>query len=241
MIAWLAAGAPFPPVESARTSPNGLLAASRDLDADQLADAYGRGIFPWYSSGEPVLWWSPNPRMVLVPGELHVSHSLRKRLRAAHRSTDEQIVVDRDFAAVMRACAAPRGDSDGTWITPEVQHAYVDLHRRGNAHSVEVRRGDELLGGLYGVAFGRMFYGESMFTRAVDRSKIALVSLVQILLHEGVAMIDCQQATSHLKSLGARPIGRKVFCAHVAQATKLQPIDWSSWSGRALNYLLEGF
>ena len=239
MIAWLAAGAPFPPVESARASPNGLLAASADISAPRLADAYARGIFPWYSRGEPVLWWSPDPRMILVPTELHVSRSLRKRLRAASRSTEETVVVDRDFEAVIRACGQTR--SEGTWITPELRRAYVDLHRRGEAHSVEVRRGDDLVAGLYGVALGRMFYGESMFTRAPDRSKIALATLVQILLREDVAMIDCQQATSHLGSLGGRPIAREAFCAHVAEAVRLEPIDWSYWTGRPLNDLLEGF
>jgi leucyl/phenylalanyl-tRNA--protein transferase len=239
MIAWLAAGAPFPPVESARRSPNGLLAASAEISAPRLVEAYRRGIFPWYSRGEPVLWWSPDPRMILVPGEFHVARSLRKRLRAACRSTDERIVVDADFEAVIRACAESR--PEGTWITPEVRTAYLDLHRRGAAHSVEVRSDGELLGGLYGVALGRMFYGESMFARATDRSKIALATLVQILLREDVAMIDCQQATSHLGSLGGHPIARAAFCAHVAKAVELAPIEWSNWTGRPLNDLLEGF
>jgi leucyl/phenylalanyl-tRNA--protein transferase len=241
MIPWLAAGAPFPSVESARKSPNGLLAASEELDADRLVEAYRHGIFPWYSRGEPVLWWSPDPRMILVPDELHVSHSLRKRLRATARSNAEEVVVDRDFEAVILACGNSRAAEGGTWITPEVRRAYVDLHRRGLAHSVEVRLGDELLAGLYGVALGRMFYGESMFTRATDRSKTALVTLVQIMLEEGVPMIDCQQATSHLRSLGGRPIARARFCDQVAISSEQRSIDWSSWAGRSLNHLLEGF
>jgi len=241
MIEWLATGAAFPPVTTALTTPNGLLAASHDLTPERLLQAYQHGIFPWYSAGEPVLWWSPDPRMVLIPQEFRAAHSLRKTLRALSRSTEEVVVVDRDFEAVMWACAAPRDLAGGTWITSAVRHAYVALHRQGRAHSVEVRRGDELLGGLYGVSLGRMFFGESMFTRATDRSKVALAALVQILLRESVPMIDCQQETSHLASLGGRPIPRAQFCGALEPAVRAEPIDWSVWSGKPLNALLEAY
>jgi len=241
MISWLVAGAPFPPVESALDTPNGLLAASRHLDAQRLAEAYALGIFPWYSPGDPVLWWCPDPRMVLVPAEFHVSRSLRKRLRATAHSSREQVLVDRDFGEVIAACGDTRAANEGTWITPEIRRAYAALHARDLAHSIEVRRGDELIGGLYGVSLGRMFYGESMFTREPDRSKIALATLVQIMLRENVPVIDCQQASSHLRSLGGRQISRAVFCDHVANAVRRDPIDWSNWTRGPLNELLAGY
>ena len=239
MIPLLAAGDPFPPVEAALREPDGLLAATRQLDPQRLEQAYRLGIFPWYSDGQPVLWWSPDPRMVLEPAAFHVTRSLRKRLRAAAQDESERIVVDEDFDAVMRACAAPRGVERGTWITGAVRRAYVALHRAGMAHSVEVRRDGELIAGLYGVSIGRMFFGESMFTRAPDRSKTALAVLVRIMLAEGVSMIDCQQATAHLSSLGAAPIPRRDFVRRLAIAASGPPIDWSRWCGRPLNSLLE--
>lgn len=239
MIPWLRPGQPFPPVDAALRYPNGLLCATDDLTAERLVDAYERGIFPWYSDDEPVLWWSPDPRMVLHTNELKVSRSLGKQLRRLGRGEAEFAVsLDRAFERVMRACSAPRPGQDGTWITEPMVAAYVELHRRGLAHSVEVWRGDMLVGGLYGVALGRMFYGESMFARVTDASKIALVCLVRLLLGEEVAVIDCQQNTSHLASLGAREIARRKFCAHVAAAVRQQPIAWSAYAGRALNRLL---
>jgi leucyl/phenylalanyl-tRNA--protein transferase len=241
MIPWLRPGAPFPAVDSALEYPNGLLAASGELTPQRLIDAYRQGIFPWYSEGEPVLWWSPQPRMVLFATQFVVSRSLRKRLRVLARGGPPSLRIDSAFEQVMRACAAPRSDQEGTWITESMVEAYVELHRRGLAHSVELWDGENLLGGLYGVCLGRMFYGESMFARATDASKIALATLVRILLAEGVAMIDCQQATEHLASLGGREISRAAFCAHVAQASQSEPIDWSTYTTGPLNRLLEAY
>ncbi len=238
MIPWLEPGDPLPPVERALHSPNGLLAASRHLDEERLLQAYRRGIFPWYSEGEPVLWWSPDPRMVLFTDELRVSRSLRKRARALARDAQTEVAVDRDFAAVMRACAEPRPDQDGTWITAEMIATYTRLHRRGGAHSIEVWSQDECVGGLYGIALGRMFFGESMFSRTTDASKLALVALVALLRREGCPVIDCQQKTSHLASLGAREIRRSEFCALVAGAVDAPPIDWSRYVDRPINELL---
>jgi leucyl/phenylalanyl-tRNA--protein transferase len=239
MIPWLEPGDPFPPVEAALTRPNGLLAAGADLTAERLLVAYRRGIFPWYSQGEPVLWWSPDPRMVLFTGEFRIARSLRKRLRAAARGELGELRVDTAFEAVMRACAEPRPGQDGTWITGPMLQAYAELHRRGHAHSIELWCDGRLAGGLYGVAIGRMFYGESMFARSPDASKIALAALVRILLSEGVAMIDCQQNTRHLASLGAREIPRADFVAHVVQATRQPPIDWSRYTAGTANPLLD--
>jgi leucyl/phenylalanyl-tRNA---protein transferase len=213
MIPWLRSGTPFPPVEAALADPNGLLAASTELTPARLLDAYRQGIFPWYSAGQPVLWWSPDPRMVLYVDEFRISRSLRKTVR---RGTFE-IRVDSAFRAVIEACAAvPRPDQDGTWITPAVVAAYCALHARGFAHSVETWRDGELAGGLYGVAIGRMFFGESMFARATDASKVALVHLIALLRERGVPLVDCQQETRHLASFGARPIGRREFAERVA-------------------------
>lgn len=241
MIAWLRPGDPFPPVESALAHPNGLLAASGDLAVDRLIDAYRRGIFPWYAEGEPVLWWCPDPRMVLFTDEFRVARSLRKKLRAVARSDAWRVTCDAAFETVMRACAAPRPGQDGTWITEAMVRAYVALHRRDLAHSIEVWRDDELVAGLYGVALGRMFYGESMFTRATDGSKIALAALVKLLQDEQVPVIDCQQNTEHLASLGAREIARADFCAQVAVATQRAPVDWSTYRAGPLNRLLGSY
>ncbi len=207
MLHWLQPGAPFPPVSAALTEPNGLLAAGGDLSSARLLDAYRHGIFPWFSRGQPVLWWSPDPRMVLFPPELKVRRSLRKTLR----NREYEIRADTAFRAVMLACAEPRAGQDGTWITQEMIAAYCELHEQGAAHSVEMWLGGELAGGLYGVALGRVFYGESMFSRAPDASKIALVHLVRQLERWDFGMIDCQMATAHLASLGAREIPRLVF------------------------------
>ncbi|HQR22200.1 MAG TPA: leucyl/phenylalanyl-tRNA--protein transferase [Burkholderiaceae bacterium] len=234
MIPWLAAGQPFPDVERALRAPNGLLAASTELTVERLIEAYKRGIFPWYSEGEPVLWWSPDPRMVLRCAEFRVSRSLQKVLRRSAADPDIEVCVDRAFGEVMRACAAPRSDDVGTWITPEVLDAYGKLHARGLAHSVETWIDGELAGGLYGVSLGRMFYGESMFARAPNASKIALAALVQLLHREGVAMIDCQQNTRHLASLGGREIARHEFLVHVRHAVGQPPIPWNDYR-RCLN------
>jgi leucyl/phenylalanyl-tRNA--protein transferase len=207
VIPWLTPHQPFPPVQRALHEPNGLLAAGADLSLHRLLDAYRHGIFPWYSEGEPVLWWSPDPRMVLVPREIAISRSLRKRLRHG----TYEIRTDTCFVDVMRACAEPRDGEAGTWITEEIVAAYCALHAAGMAHSVEAWAEGELVGGLYGVAIGRMFYGESMFTRATDASKVALAHLARQLDRWHFGLIDCQMETAHLASLGARQMARKDF------------------------------
>jgi leucyl/phenylalanyl-tRNA--protein transferase len=224
-IPWLDDNDPFPPVESALDEPNGLLAAGGGLSAGRLIDAYRRGIFPWFGEEDPVLWWTPDPRMVLWLDELHVSRSLRRTLRSGRFS----ITLDTAFDAVIRACAEPRDDDAGTWITADMLAAYDDLAARGHAHSVEAWAGDRLVGGLYGVACGRMFYGESMFSRTPDASKVALASLVRQLHRWGFELIDCQMSTSHLASLGAREIARADFMRHVARLTSLPgvPAPWA--------------
>jgi leucyl/phenylalanyl-tRNA--protein transferase len=232
MIPWLAAGQPFPDVDSALRAPNGLLAASSELTVEQLIAAYSQGIFPWYSEGEPVLWWSPDPRMVLFCSEFRVSRSLQKALRRHARDPAVEICIDRAFSEVMQACAAPRSDDVGTWITPEIVRTYGELHSRGLAHSVETWFDGELVGGLYGVTLGRMFFGESMFARVPDASKIALAALVRVLLREQVPMIDCQQNTRHLASLGGREIARHEFTSHVRHAVRRPPIDWAGYRRR---------
>jgi leucyl/phenylalanyl-tRNA---protein transferase len=217
MIAWLARGDPpasFPPVELALRDPPGLLAAGGDLSCERLIAAYQRGIFPWYAAGQPVLWWSPDPREVLIPQEFHCSRSLRRALR----TRGFEYHADRDFEAVLAACAAPRRSGPGTWITPEMRTAYSALHRRGIAHSAETWRSGRLVGGLYGVRLGRVFFGESMFSREPDASKAALCGLVQQCLAGGVGLIDCQLASAHLRSLGSRALPRPQFLALLGQA-----------------------
>jgi len=224
MIPWLNAGDPFPPPDSALEDPNGLLAAGDDLTPRRVIDAYRHGIFPWYSPGQPVLWWSPDPRMVLVPSEFRLSRSLGKRLRRR----DYEIRADYGFEAVMRACAAPRGSEPGTWITEDMVTAYCQLHARGAAHCVETWIGGELAGGLYGVALGRVFYGESMFARATDASKIALAHLVRQLERWQFGLIDCQMATPHLASRGAREVPRARFMRLLQELVNYpaQPGPW---------------
>ena len=208
MIPWLEGQEPFPPLERALVELNGLLCAGADLSAQRLLEAYQRGIFPWYSNGEPILWWSPDPRMVLVPDDFRVSRSLRRSLRSGRFT----VKLDSDFPAVIRACAeAPRSGQHGTWITREMQHAYWKLFQLGIAHSVETWLEGSLVGGLYGLAIGRMFYGESMFTRVSDASKVGAAHLARFLAEEGFGMIDCQMSTPHLASLGAREIPRAEF------------------------------
>nr|WP_163502438.1 leucyl/phenylalanyl-tRNA--protein transferase [Halomonas socia] len=203
----------FPPTDTALDDPDGLLAAGGALTPAWLLAAYRRGIFPWYSDDQPILWWSPDPRMVLFPEELKVRRSLAKRLRNGGFSTS----LDRAFAAVIETCAETRAAHEGTWITAEMHHAYLALHRLGHAHSVEVWREEELVGGLYGVAIGRMFFGESMFSRERDASKVALVALARHLEADGGGLIDCQMHTAHLASLGARDIARDSFLDYLEQ------------------------
>ncbi len=199
----------FPPLEQALEEPAGLLAAGGDLSPQRLLAAYRRGIFPWYSPGQPVLWWSPDPRAVLFPDEFHCSRSLAKRLRRGGFEAS----LDRDFSAVIDGCAAPRAASPGTWITAEMRAAYLALQRLGAAHSIEISRGGVLIGGLYGVRLGGVFFGESMFSRERDASKAALAHLVAVCQRNGLAVIDCQLPSRHLLSLGARTIPRSQFQA----------------------------
>ena len=210
--------APFPPAESARREPDGLLAMGGDLSADRLLNAYAHGIFPWFSRGEPILWWSPDPRMVFRTGEVRLSTRFRRTLRRSPWT----VHADGDFAAVIDACrTAPRPGQDGTWITPEMRAAYVALHRLGHAHSVEVRDGDRLVGGIYGVAIGRMFFGESMFSGESGGSKAALAGLARWLHAGGFSMIDAQVENPHLRRLGARRMPRAAFLAEVARLAAL--------------------
>jgi leucyl/phenylalanyl-tRNA--protein transferase len=220
MIRWLGPSDPFPPVDAALTDPNGLLAAGGDLTAPRLLDAYGRGIFPWSADDEPILWWCPDPRMVLFVDEFYVSRSLRKRLRSGIFT----VTADRAFAEVMAGCAGPRADGDGTWITPAITAAYDELHRMGHAHSIETWRGGTLVGGLYGVSIGRMFFGESMFARESDASKVALAFLAHQLERWGFSLIDCQMSTAHLATLGAREIPRRDFVRRVRLLSAKPPV-----------------
>jgi leucyl/phenylalanyl-tRNA--protein transferase len=209
-ITWLSSQDPpdsFPPLEQALDDPAGLLAAGGDLSPARLLAAYRRGIFPWYSPGQPVLWWSPDPRAVLFPQEFRCSRSLAKTLRNGGFS----LKVDGDFTAVIDQCAAPREHSPGTWITSEMREAYLRLHRLGFAHSIESYRNGVLAGGLYGVRLGGLFFGESMFSRQRDASKVALAHLVELCRRAAIAVIDCQLASRHLQSLGTRAIPRNQF------------------------------
>ena len=233
MIPWLERDDPFPPLASALKHPNGLLAAGADLSPERLLAAYRQGIFPWYSEGEPLLWWSPDPRMVLIPSELKVSRSLAKTLR----NRRHEIRFDSAFEAVMHGCAARGADHPGlnageasTWITDAMRAAYQRLHELGYAHSVETWIEGELAGGLYGVAIGGMFYGESMFTRVRDASKIAMVHLVRRLERERYGMIDCQMHTRHLESLGARAIPRSIFSLRLRELVDyaVAPMKWDA-------------
>jgi leucyl/phenylalanyl-tRNA--protein transferase len=215
----------FPPVETALRDPNGLLAMGGDLSLARLLDAYRHGIFPWFNPHEPILWWSPDPRMVLLPGEVRVTRSLAKRIRNA----GFEVRVDTAFTDVMRACAAPREGASGTWISPAIVAAYARLFDAGYAHSIETWHDGRLVGGLYGVAIGRMFYGESMFSREPDASKVALVRLAWQLQHWGFGLIDCQMETPHLASLGARTLTRAEFTARLAELVNLPhlPGPWT--------------
>lgn len=224
MIPFLGPSDPFPSVDHALSEPNGLLAAGADLSVRRLVEAYGRGIFPWFNAGDPVLWWSPDPRMVLFVDEIQISRSLGKRLR----KRDYRVTADRAFADVMRGCAAPRALERETWIVPSMLRAYERLHAAGFAHSIEVWMDDELVGGLYGVAIGHMFFGESMFSRRTDASKIALTYLVAQLARWGMPLVDCQMSTSHLASLGARDIPRYEFLRAIRPLVTAAPLP-SPW------------
>ena len=220
MIPWLDSGDPFPEVERALAEPNGLLAAGADLSLPTLLEAYRNGIFPWFSHDQPILWWSPDPRMVLFPAELKVSRSLARTLRNARF----EVRADTAFDAVIEGCRQPRRGESGTWITEEMTEAYGTMHRAGFAHSVETWLDGKLVGGLYGVALGRAFFGESMFARVSDASKVALVALARQLQHWAFGVIDCQMNTAHLASLGAREIPRAEFTRRLRELVHYAPV-----------------
>ncbi len=227
MIPWLRSGAPpdaFPPVEQALAEPDGLLCAGGDLSTARLLEAYRRGIFPWYSTGQPILWWSPDPRAVLRPEALRVSRSLARTLRrGALRTT-----LDSQFESVIAACGDARLRPEGTWISAEMRLAYTRLHACGHAHSVETWLDDRLVGGVYGVALGRVFFGESMFSLVPDASKVALVRLCAELRDRKYRLLDCQVASPHLASLGAESMPRRQFTALLAEEIdSLAPRGWT--------------
>jgi leucyl/phenylalanyl-tRNA--protein transferase len=221
---------PFPPLERALRRPNGLLAVGRTLSVATLLEAYAQGIFPWFSEGDPILWWSPDPRMVLVPSELHVARSLARRMK----KNDHRVTADSAFAEVIRACAAPRASEDGTWINRRMITAYERLHEAGFAHSIETWMDGQLAGGLYGVAIGRAFFGESMFAQRTDASKIAFVHLVRQLEAWGFGVIDCQMKTGHLATFGAREIPRREFAAWIRALVAEPPIS-APWRIEAMS------
>ena len=227
---------PMPPATSAMAEPNGLVAVGGGLAVPRLLDAYRRGIFPWYSPGQPVLWWSPDPRMVLPVAAFKLHRSLKKTLRAFLAAPGCEIRFDSAFEQVIAHCAAtPRHGQNGTWIVPALRHAYAEWHHAGTAHSVETWVDGRLVGGLYGVGIGRMFFGESMFAHATDASKIALAALVAFCRGHGIELIDCQQATAHLASFGAREVPRAEFERHLARtldqagppAWTYDPVHWA--------------
>ena len=232
MLTWIDESTPLPPtclaLDAASDAP-GLLAAGGRLTPERLREAYRRGIFPWFGPGQPVLWWSPDPRMVLPVAEFRLTRSLRKTIARFRRTPGCELRFDGDCAQVIAACASsPRPGQDGTWIVPEVQAAYVAWHRAGVVHSVETWIDGELAGGLYFIALGRMCFGESMFARRSDASKIALAALVAACRARGITLIDCQQSTGHLASLGAREITRAAFEAHLAATVDATPpADWT--------------
>lgn len=217
----------FPDPHSALRDPDGLLAIGGDLSPARLLDAYERGIFPWYSKGQPILWWSPNPRCVLEPDALRISRSLARTLRRA----PFEVTFNRAFADVIRACAEPRRDVTDTWITQEMEGAFLELHRLGHGVSVECWQDGRLAGGLYGVALGRIFFGESMFSRVTDASKVALVHLVEEARRLGIRLIDCQIHSRHLQRLGAAPMPRDLFL-NILRHYCAQPLA-GDWPARA--------
>ena len=238
-LPWLAPGDPLPDAALAWGESDpvpGLLAAGGGLDVASLLQAYAHGIFPWFSEGQPILWWSPDPRMVLDVERFRLHRSLRKTLERFRAAPDCEIRIDHDFETVIQACArAPRAGQSGTWILPEMVRAYMALHQAGHAHSVETWIGGELAGGLYCVGIGRAVFGESMFSRQPDASKIALAGLVAFCRHHGIPVIDCQQNTRHLASLGAREVARAAFVQHATRAAtqaaprwQFDPVYWDS-------------
>ena len=239
MIPWLEPDTPFPDTDQALTEADGapgLLAAGADLSPSRLLEAYKNGIFPWFSDNQPVLWWSTDPRMVLRIEDFHISRSLTKTLKKIDRSMRNggqwTLRFDSAFYDVIHACAQPRDGSDGTWISHQIMEGYCALHKMGHAHSSELWFDNHLVAGAYGVSIGKMFYGESMFSLVPDGSKVALAYLVDFLRHHRVEMIDCQQETSHLASLGAKPIRRAEFIA--LMKTAISEPDIQNWRPRQL-------
>ena len=214
----------FPPVETAMTDPDGLLAAGGKLSPAWLVTAYSQGIFPWFEVGQPVLWWSPDPRLVIYPERVKISRSMRKLIR----KQPYLITMDSNFAAIIHSCKSERANATGTWITDEMQAAYIRLHEFGLAHSIEVWAGSAIVGGLYGVALGKVFFGESMFSRQANASKIALIALALQLQRWQFGLIDCQVSSQHLLSMGAEAISRHNFCVQLRDlaAHDLQPGPW---------------
>jgi leucyl/phenylalanyl-tRNA--protein transferase len=232
MIDWLIPNAPFPDTSRAlgpQSDAPGLLAAGGDLSVERLRMAYRHGIFPWFGAGQPVMWWSPAPRMVLPVKAFKLSRSLRKSIHKFRQTSGCAIHIDQGFNQVIAACAdAPRSGQSGTWIVPQMQSAYRQWHEQGQVHSFETWIEGELVGGLYGVSLGQMFFGESMFAHRTDASKIALAALVCFCQAHGITAIDCQQQTGHLASLGASPWSRERFEAHLGQVVDLRaPSDWT--------------
>ncbi|HUG59925.1 MAG TPA: leucyl/phenylalanyl-tRNA--protein transferase [Candidimonas sp.] len=230
-LTWLDDTTPFPHPDNAH--PEGLLAAGGGLSVSRLTEAYSKGIFPWFNEGEPVLWWSPDPRMVLACADFKVSHSLAKKLRQVGRNeglADARIRITTNtaFAQVIAACAGQRTTQPGTWISPAIQSAYLAWHHAGSAHSIETWIDGQLMGGLYGINLGRFFFGESMFSRASDASKLALAYLVKFLQAQGIQHIDCQQQTGHLASLGAQPMSRSDFMNVLERALQEKKPGWGS-------------
>ncbi|CAM3747928.1 leucyl/phenylalanyl-tRNA--protein transferase [Paracidovorax anthurii] len=229
-LAWLDPEDPFPPAEAAWGPDDpapGLLAAGGTLDVDHLRRAYASGIFPWFSPSQPILWWSPAPRMVLPVEHFRLHRSLRRTLQAFRSTPGCEIRVDHDFAAVIHACAnTPRQGQGGTWIVPAMIDAYCAFHAAGHAHSIETWKDGRLVGGLYAIGIGKAVFGESMFAHATDASKIALAALVCLCRSQGVRWIDCQQNTAHLASLGAGEIERRAFLEHLDGATRHPPVEW---------------
>lgn len=237
MIQWLLPDMPFPDPEQALDDPDGLLAAGADLSVERLLSAYQSGIFPWYSEIDPILWWSPSKRGVIVPEQFHISRSLRRRARRGqYRATMNQA-----FATVVEKCAGPRAnDGGGTWITDDMAQAYIELHRAGHAHSVEIWDGGQLVGGVYGPVIGRAFFGESMFSIDVDGSKLALWALTEHMRRCGYKLLDCQFLTDHLRSLGAVEMSRSAYISRVHTLCQQQPevlfrSGMMPWSGAELN------
>jgi len=229
---WIAANKhkhTFPPIGEALTDPDGLLAAGGNLDVDTLLTAYQLGIFPWFDQTQPILWWSPDPRTVLYPGHTHVSRSLKKTLNKIDSEKRFTITIDQAFSEVITECSRPRGNDHGAWLTPKMIHAYINLHNNNHAHSVECWQGEQLVGGIYGVSIGRVFFGESMFSRVTNASKICLVKLSDYLQTWGYDLIDCQVESDHLRRMGAVQITRDTFIRKLVHSCQKSPAE-QAWT-----------